>query len=97
MGSGQPSYIVNELGEAAEPTKARVWDQGVRKVERYRLEHGVLDTSRAFGPEPPDRGERLAHKEARRSLANHQRRLELSQRLEIQERGIEMDIGGPGF
>jgi hypothetical protein len=50
-----PSYIVKELGERpADPTKARVWDQGVREIEGYRLEHGVTDTARVFGPKPPD-------------------------------------------
>jgi conjugative relaxase-like TrwC/TraI family protein len=93
-----PSYIVKELGERpTEPTKARVWDQGVRKVERYRLERGVTDRESPFGPEPPEPGDRLAHREAERSLVDHQRRLERSQRLEIRERGIELDIGGPGF
>ncbi len=93
-----PSYIVKELGERpTEPSKARVWDQGVRKVERYRLERGVIDRESAFGPKPPEPGDRLAHREAERSLADHQRRLERSRRLEIRERGIEMDIGGPGF
>jgi conjugative relaxase-like TrwC/TraI family protein len=92
-----PAYIVKELGERpAEPMKARVWDQGVREVESYRLEHGVTDDSSAFGPKPPEPGERMAHKEARRSLVDHQRRLELAHRLEIRERTIEMDLGGPG-
>jgi conjugative relaxase-like TrwC/TraI family protein len=93
-----PSYIVEELGERpTEPAKARVWDQGVRRVERYRLERGVTDRESAFGPKPPEPGDRLAHREAERSLADHQRRLERSHVLEIRERGIEMDIGGPGF
>ncbi|HMC50386.1 MAG TPA: MobF family relaxase [Solirubrobacterales bacterium] len=93
-----PSYVVEALGERpTEPTKARVWDQGVRKVERYRLEHGVTDRESAFGPKPPEPGERLAHKEAERSLADHQRRLELQPRLEIREPRIELDIGGPGL
>jgi hypothetical protein len=93
-----PSYVVKELGERpAEPTKARVWDKGVREIEGYRLEHGVSDPARAFGPKPPEPGERLVYKEARRSLADHQRRLELAHRLEIRERTIELDIGGPGF
>jgi conjugative relaxase-like TrwC/TraI family protein len=93
-----PSYVVEELGERpTEPSKARVWDQGVRKVERYRLEHGVTDRESAFGPKPPEPGERLAHKEAERSLADHQRRLELQHRLEIREPRIELDIGGPGL
>lgn len=93
-----PSYIVKELGERpAEPTKARVWDKGVREVERYRLEHGVTDRESAFGPEPPERGDRSVHKAARRSLTDHQRSLELQQRMEIRERGIEMDIGGLGI
>ncbi len=93
-----PSYIVEELGERPnEPSKARVWDQGARKVERYRLERGVTDRESAFGPKPPEPGERLAHREAERSLVDHQRRLERSHQLEIRERGIEMDIGGPGL
>jgi hypothetical protein len=45
-----PAYIVKELGERpTEPAKARVWDQGVREIEGYRLEHGVTDTVRVFG------------------------------------------------
>jgi hypothetical protein len=61
-----PAYIVKELGERpAEPTKARVWDQGVREIESYRLEHGVTDTARAFGPKPSDPGERLGAEERR--------------------------------
>jgi hypothetical protein len=93
-----PAYVVKELGERPiEPTKARIWDQGVRKVERYRIERGVTDRESAFGPRPSEPGERLAHREAERSLADHQRRLERSHRLEIRERGIEIDMGGPGF
>jgi conjugative relaxase-like TrwC/TraI family protein len=93
-----PSYVVEALGERpAEPSKARVWDQGVRKVERYRLEHGVTDKESPFGPKPPGPGDRLAHREAVRSLADHQRRLERPHVLEIRERGIELDIGGPGL
>lgn len=93
-----PSYIVKELGERpAEPAKARVWDQGVREIEGYRLEQGVTDTGNTFGPKPPDPGERLAHEEARRSLADHQRRLELEHRREIREPRSELDIGGPGL
>jgi conjugative relaxase-like TrwC/TraI family protein len=93
-----PSYIVKELGERpTEPAKARVWDQGVREVESYRLEHGVTDTARVFGPKPPEPGERLERRNAERRLADHQRRLELAHRLEIREPRIELDIGGPGF
>jgi hypothetical protein len=92
-----PSYVVQDLGERpTEPAKARAWDQAVRDIERYRLEHGVSDTTKAFGPKPLEPDERMANKEARRSLADHQPRLELSHRLEIRERGIEMNIGGPG-
>jgi hypothetical protein len=50
-----------------------------------------------FGPKPPEPGDRLAHREAVRSLADHQRRLERPHVLELRERGIEMDIGGPGL
>jgi conjugative relaxase-like TrwC/TraI family protein len=93
-----PSYIVKELGERpAEPAKARVWDQGVREIEGYRLEHGVTDAARVFGPKPPDPGERLERRDATRKLADHQRRLELEHRLEIREPRIELDIGGPGL
>ncbi len=93
-----PPYIVKELGERpAEPAKARVWDQGVREVESYRLEHGVTDTAKVFGPKPPEPGERLARQEAKRRLADHQHRLELEHRREIREPRIELDIGGPGF
>ena len=95
----EPSaYIVKELGERpADPTKARAWDQGAREIEGYRLEHGVTDTTEAFGPKPPDHGGRLEQKHAKRRLADHQRRLELEHRLEVRERGIELDIGGPGM
>lgn len=93
-----PAYIVKELGERpVDPTKARAWDQGAREIEGYRLEHGVADTTKAFGPKPPDPGGRLEQKHAMRRLADHQRRLELEHRLEIRERGIELDIGGPGM
>ena len=93
-----PSYIIKELGERpAESAKARVWDQGVREIESYRLEHGVTDTARAFGPKPPDPGERLERRNAERRLTDHQRRLELEHRLEIRKPRIEMDIGGPGL
>ncbi len=89
-----PLYIVKELGERpAEPAKARVWDQGVREIEGYRLEHGVTDTGRAFGPKPPDPADRLARKEAQRSLADYQRTLQLERRLEVREPSIELDIG----
>jgi conjugative relaxase-like TrwC/TraI family protein len=93
-----PAYIVKELGERpTEPAKARVWDQGVREIEGYRLEHGVTDTARVFGPKPPEPGERLDRQHAKRRLTDHQRRLELEHRLEIQEPRIELDIGGPGL
>jgi hypothetical protein len=93
-----PPYIVEELGERpVESARARVWDQGVREIEGYRLEHGVTDMARVFGPKPPEPGERLERRNAERRLAHHQRRLELEHRLEIRERGIEMDIGGPGL
>jgi hypothetical protein len=93
-----PPYIVKELGERpAEPAKARVWDQGVHEIEGYRLEQGVTDTARVFGPKPSEPGERLARKDAERRLAGHQRRLELEHRLEIREPRIELDIGGPGL
>jgi hypothetical protein len=93
-----PSYIAKELGERpAEPAKARVWDQGVREFEGYRLEHGVTDTARVFGPKLPEPGERLERRNAERRLADHQRRLELEHRREIREPRIELDIGGPGL
>jgi hypothetical protein len=93
-----PPYITKELGERpAEPAKARVWDQGVREIESYRLEHGVTDTVRVFGLKPPDPGERLERKDAKRRLADHQHRLELEHRPEIREPRIELDIGGPGL
>lgn len=89
-----PLYIVKELGERpAEPATARVWDQGVREIEGYRLEHGVTDTGRAFGSKPPDPADRLARREAQRSLADHQRTLQLERRLEIREPSIELDTG----
>jgi conjugative relaxase-like TrwC/TraI family protein len=93
-----PAYIVKELGERpAEPAKARVWDQGVREIESYRLERGVTDTAKVFGPKPSDPGERLERRNAERRLTDHQRRLELEHRLEIREPRIELDIGGPGL
>jgi conjugative relaxase-like TrwC/TraI family protein len=93
-----PPYIVKELGERpAEPTKARVWDQGVREIERYRLEHGVTDTARVFGPKRPEPGERLDRQHAKRRLAEHQHELRLERRLEIREPSIELDIGGMGL
>jgi hypothetical protein len=93
-----PSYIVKELGERpAEPVKARVWDQGVCEIEGYRLEHGVSDTAKVFGPKPSKPGEQLERRHAKRRLAEHQRRLELEHRREIREPRIELDIGGPGL
>jgi hypothetical protein len=93
-----PSYIAQELGERpSEPAKARVWDRGVHKVERYRLERGATDRESPFGPEPTGPGERSAYRAAERSLALHQCRLELSRHLETRERGIEMDLGEPGL
>jgi hypothetical protein len=93
-----PAYIVKELGNRpTEPAKARVWDQGVREIEGYRLEHGVTDTARVFGPKPPEPGERLARKDAKRRLAEHQHELRLERRLEIREPSIELDIGGMGL
>jgi hypothetical protein len=93
-----PSYIAQELGERpSEPAKACVWDRGVRNVERYRLERGVTDKESPFGPRPSEPAERSDYRTAERSLALLQRRLELSRRLETRERGIEMDLGGPGL
>ncbi|HEX4464529.1 MAG TPA: MobF family relaxase [Solirubrobacterales bacterium] len=77
-----PSYIVKELGERpADPTRARAWDHGVQRVERYRLEHGVRDKGSTFGREPQDAAARAAREAAQRRLAETQRRLGLEQHL----------------
>jgi hypothetical protein len=95
-----PSYIVKELGERpADPTKARVWDQGVQGVQVYRFEHGVRDMGRAFGPKPPNALARAAREAAQRRLAEIQRRLGLEQQLaktKARTRNMERDLGiGP--
>ena len=92
-----PSYIVKELGERpADPIKARAWDQGVKGVERYRLEHGVRDKDSAFGREPQDDLARVTREAAQRRLADIQRRLNLEHQLTRTRqltRSIERDLG----
>jgi hypothetical protein len=91
-----PSYIVKELGERPSGSaRAKAWDRGVEGVECYRLEHGVRDTSNAFGREPKGGAERAAREAAQRRLADSRRRLGLEQQLVHREqtRTVERDFG----
>jgi conjugative relaxase-like TrwC/TraI family protein len=88
-----PDYITNELGERpSEPAKGRAWDSGVRGIERYREQNGVVDKDSALGPKPHEHHRAHEHERAGREI---QRTQELLQRQHL-SRSIErggMEIG----
>ncbi len=87
-----PDYIVKELGERpSDPAKQQTWDRAVRRIEGYRLEHGIDDRDAAFGPRPPQGVGRAHWDGEQRRLRDAQRSLnpELYRARSI-ERGIDL-------
>ena len=73
-----PTYIMKELGERpTDPAKRKAWDRGVAGIESYRQEHGIKDTSKAFGREAKQGAERARQQAATRRLQEIQRALGL--------------------
>ncbi len=89
-----PRYISAELGQRpGDPAKRRAWDRGVEAIERYRQEHGIGDSERAFGAEPKDGRERATWNAQRRRLAERQRQLGLGHGIESRSRSRGLEIG----
>lgn len=71
-----PPYVLAGLGERpADPAKAKLWEQGVARIERYREKNNVTDRRRALGTEPKDGAARARRQSEMRRIAAIQRQL----------------------
>lgn len=99
MRASPPDYIVKELGgEPTDPVKAKAWDNGVKGIEGYRQENGIIDKQSALGLQPKTGAERARREAAERRLRESQRRLGLERQLaQARERARSMERGGRGI
>jgi hypothetical protein len=86
------AWVRGTFGERPDgPRAGEVWDQGVRLVARYRVEHDVADSYEALGPRLELREEQRRWERARKAIARDQRQLG-------RDVGVELDVDlGIGF
>jgi hypothetical protein len=74
-------YLERALGPRPDSFRGRWrWDRAARRIERYRVRHGVMDPSMPLGREPNERIARLAWRRAQRDLLRSQ--LHLARRIQ---------------
>jgi conjugative relaxase-like TrwC/TraI family protein len=85
------SYALEALGgRPSDPAKREAWDRGLRAIEGYRLEHGVVDRDSALGAKWRDSAEWLARRQVERTIAEAQRSLGRGQEV---GRSVDLGIG----
>jgi conjugative relaxase-like TrwC/TraI family protein len=63
------------LGERPAGSRADDWDAAVRRVARYRIEHGITEQADALGPEPRDHHQAGQWHRAHETVERAERRL----------------------
>ncbi len=63
------------LGERPSGTRGEIWDAAVRRLARYRVEHGITNTHDPLGPEPKTPAQRAAWSRARETMDLSRERL----------------------
>jgi conjugative relaxase-like TrwC/TraI family protein len=81
-------YLTTALGRLPEQPRARrTWQQAAHRIEAYRFDHAITDTSDALGPPPTTALARTQWKRAQRDIQRAQR--ELGRRL---DRGLGHEL-----
>jgi conjugative relaxase-like TrwC/TraI family protein len=80
-----PTWAVTLLGERPTGTRGEDWDQTVRGVARYRIEHDITDPTNPLGPEPANQQAMIEWQHAHELVerANPGRTLRLDNDLQI--------------
>ena len=70
------AWVRDTFGEPPDGSRRReVWENGVRRAARYRLDHEITDARDALGPWPDSREEQCHWERARQAIERVERRL----------------------
>jgi hypothetical protein len=78
------------LGAANLVGRPESWEDGIRRVARYRVQYDIADPSDALGPAPEQGEQQHDWKQARDAIAQGERRLG---RDVATERDVDLGIG----